>query len=228
MDETKETAQGNSEKTTSGSEAGTTSDKKGKTFTEEQVQKSLSDAKAEFGRERVTLTKERDALKSDLESTTSRLGDLEKRINETELEGIRDNPELLKAYQQRQDLGTKAKALEVKERELAQREAQIKADVDTIASERKGATVASTAVKYGLNIEVLDSLGVDDPEALDKVAAAIVAGKPKTSEGGEGIIPDSGMSSGGLSDIQAREKANKDFSEGTITETEFRKIVKGK
>ncbi len=223
MDEIKEGKQGNSERTSSAAETEITSDKKGKTFTEAQHSKILSDTKAEFGRERAALTKERDSLKSQVESASSRLDALERQISEVELEGIRENPELLKAYQQRQDLGKKMKDLDIKERELAQREAQVRADSEAIKADREGAIVARVAVKHGLNIQQVESWGITDEEALDKIAGDFAKAKPKAGE--VETTPDSGMSSGSLSSLAMREKANKDFSEGKITEKQFREIV---
>ena len=225
MDETKGTIQGTPQTAgqPSGGEVGTTSGSNTpKQYTEEQHSKILSDTKAHFGRERVTLTKERDTLKAELESTVSRLEELEGHVNEAELEKARDNPELLKTYQQRQDFGKRVKDLKAKEREIAQREAQLKVDTEAVAGEIKGAMVARIAVKHGLNIQQVESWGVTDEEALDKVAGDFAKGKT-----GEPTV-DSGISSGNLSDLQTREKANKDFSEGKISEKAFKGIVQVK
>jgi chromosome segregation ATPase len=77
MGETNVTTQGKSTVATSGGKEGSTSTQTPKTYTEEQVQKKLSDALAEQGRkhkaELEPIVKERDSFKSQLEANTSDL-----------------------------------------------------------------------------------------------------------------------------------------------------------
>lgn len=203
-----ETGKAEKDEKTSEGEPTSTSDKKEKTFTEQQVTKMVSDAKAAAGREQKKLADQLEAanavsesLRQDAETTKGKLTALQRQIDEAELDKARDDPQLLNLYQRKQDLEQRATAIEERERKVATSEAQLKADKEAIAKAKADATVAQVAVKYHLNIEDLADLGITDEEALEKVAAKI--GKPSKKKAGEGekededLMPDSGLTSGG-------------------------------
>jgi len=204
-----ETEKGTQDIETPGAGDTSTSDKKEKTFTEAQVTKMVSDAKAASGREQKKLTdqieeanKVSESLRQNAEITNGKLTALQRQIDEAELDKAKDDPQLLSLYQQKQNLQTRATDLEERERKVATSEAQLKADKEAIAAAKAEATIVKVAVKYHLNIEDLSDLGITDEEALEKVAAKIAGGKPKKKAGEEDkdagdLTPDSGISSGG-------------------------------
>ena len=205
MDET-EKAEQDTSKETPGSGDTITPDEKGKTFTEAQVTKKLSDAKAAAGREQKKLTEQIEAanavsesLRQNAEIINGKLTALQQQIDEAELDKARDDPQLLNLYQRKHDLETRATTLEERERKVVTGEAQLKADKEAIASAKAETTVARVAIKYHLNIEDLSDLGITDEEALEKVAAKLAGGKgktPKDKDAGD-LEPDSGLTSGG-------------------------------
>ena len=195
MDETDRATQ---DAKTSGSKATITSGGKEKTYTEREVTKMVSDIKAAAGREQKKLADQIEAARQDGEKANNRLNELQKQIDEAELDKARDDPELLKLYQRKRETEDKVKDIESRERNLAKREAQIESDKKAIAEANVEAMVVEVALNYGLNIETLEDLGITDREQLDKVAAKIAAFKPPPKkEGEEGLKPDSGISSGG-------------------------------
>jgi len=207
LDETTEAGQGTPSGNpgqSSGSKGGNTSKDKGKLYTAAEITKIKSDAAAEAGRLRVKAEQERDALKQDLESTTSRLDTLEREINESRLTEARGDPDTLRLYNREQAIKARETNASNTERDLARREAQLKSDLETITADRGVVTIAYLAAKHGLETEELESLGISDPEILEKVAEKLAAVKPKEpregepEEGEEEFEPDSGAGKGGV------------------------------
>ena len=235
MDETTRTEQdtpsGNPGQS-SGSKGRTTSKDKGKLYTDAQIAKIKSDTAAVAGRQRKAAEHERDSLKQELQSTTSRLDALEREIDESRLAEARGDPEQLRTYQREQ--ATKKREREVADqiRDLARREEQLKSDRAEVDKDRGIVSIAYIAAEHGLEIEELESLGISDHDTLERVAAKLAGSKPKetgTEEGEEiptaGLTPDSGLTTGGLTGIAALAKANEDFSKGLITEKQLQEIA---
>ena len=172
MDETDKATQ---DAKTSGSKATITSGGKEKTYTEREVTKMVSDMKAAAGREQKKLADQIEAARQDGEKANNRLNELQKQIDEAELDKARDDPELLKLYQRKRETEDKVKDIESRERDLAKREAQLESDKKAIAEANVEAMVVEVALKYGLSIETLENLGITDREQLDKVAERIAA-----------------------------------------------------
>jgi len=194
MDETGKATQ---DAKTSGSKDTTTSGGKEKTYTEQEVTKMVSDIKAAAGREQKKLADQIEAARQDAEKANQRLNELQKQIDEAELDKARDDPELLKLYQRKRETEDKVRSIESRERDLTKREAQLESDKKAIAEANAEAMVVEVALKYGLSIETLENLGITDREQLDKVAGAIATSKPPPKEGEGELTPDSGISSGG-------------------------------
>jgi len=189
----------------SGETKGTSKDK-GKLYSDAQIAKIKSDAAAEAGRQRKTAEKERDALKQDLQSTTSRLDALERDINESRLAEARGDPDQLRIYQREQAITKLERQVAELQRDLTRREEQLKADRAEVDKDRGVVSIAYIAAKHGLKTEQLESYGISDPEVLERVAVDLAAAKPKElgeeeGEGGEGegeeFTPDSGETTGG-------------------------------
>ena len=208
LDEPKGTAQDTSSGNagqSSGSKSGTTSKDKGKLYTAANISKIQSDAKSEAGRLQKTAEQERDTLKEQLQSTTSRLDSLERERDESRLADARGDPDQLRTYQREQGITKREREVEAKESDYARREGQLKADRAEVDKDKSVVSIAYLAAKHGLETEELESLGISDPEILEKVAGKLAAAKPKGTreEGGEGgeeeseFIPDSGEGAGG-------------------------------
>lgn len=206
LDKTTKTGQDTSSDATgqsSGGKGGSTSKKdKGKLYTIAQIQKIESDAAAKAGRERKAAEAERDTLKQDLESTTSRLDSLEREVGESRLAEARDDPAQLRIYQREQVITKREREAGDKERDVARREAQLKVDRADVDKDKGVVSIAYIAAKHGLETEELESLGINDPEALERVAEKLATktAKPAGGEGegeGEGeFTPDSGEGTG--------------------------------
>ncbi len=183
------------------------------TFTKAQVDKMLSDAKAEAGREKARLAKEAEVskqeaarLREDFQSTNSRLNALQDRIDQAELEKARDDPQLVKLYQARRELETEKRNVEVEKRRVAAEAAQVKTEREAMESQNRGAQIAARAAKHGVEVSELTELGITDMAVLEKVAGKMSKGKGKDTEkpvpaGKPEAInfrPDSGLSAGGM------------------------------
>ena len=211
LDETNGTEQNTSSGDTgqsSGSKSGTTSKEKGKLYTDAAITKIKSDSAAEAGRHRKAAEQERDTLKQDLQSATSRLDDLERGIDESRLAEARGDPAQLTLYNREQTITKREREAGDKERDLAGRETQLKSDLETLATDKGVMSIAYLAAKHGLKTEELESLGISDPEVLEKVAEKLGTAKGKEPEGeGEGgeeggggdFEPDTGETTGGKS-----------------------------
>jgi len=206
-EEQKNTSSAESEQSSGGTKG--TSKDKGKLYTDAQIHQIKTSAGAEAGRLRQSAERERDSLKEQLQSTTSRLNALESAMNESRLAEARDNPELLPIYQREQTLTRREREADELQRDLARREEQLKIDRADVDKDRGVVSIAYIAAKHGLETEELESLGISDHETLEKVAEKLAVAKPKESEPGEGeeggeggegegeFTPDSGEGTGG-------------------------------
>lgn len=208
---------------------------KGKLYTDAEISQIKADSAAMGqGREKKVATEEKEALTQELQATQARLDALERDQNQSRLAEARGDPTALRIHQREQAIATRERAAEGKDRDLTRREAQLKAGADALATDKGVVAIAYIAAKHGLATELLESFGITDPEALEKVAAGLAAAaKPKDGaedgeEGGEveaELEIDSGLNVGGLTGIKALAKANEDFAAGKITEEQFKVIA---
>jgi len=228
MDETKNTGQDPSSGKTgqaSGGKSGSTS-KKGKLYTDAEILKIKSDAAAEAGRLRKAAEQERDNLSQELQATKNRLDSLEKEVNESRLAEVRGDPEQLRLYQREEVLKKRERDLEERLSDLARREAQYKSDKAQLDKDKSVVSIAYIAAKHGLETEELESLGISDPDTLDRVAEKLATGRKGAepgeaeggdAEGGEGEVetpggesftPDSGVTTGSVGALTDEQIAN--------------------
>ncbi len=208
MDETK----GAEQDTTSGKpgqssdgKGGTTSKDKGRLYSAADIAKVISDAKSEAGRLQKAAEQARDSLTGQLQTVSKRLNELEKTEDESRLAEARGDPSQLRLYQREQAVKTRERAAEEKEGDLKNREGQLKTDRADVDKDKGVVSVAYLAAKHGLKTEDLESLGISDPEALERVAEQLAAAKggqgDKGGEGKEGeegeFSPDSSEGTGG-------------------------------
>ncbi len=181
---------------------------KGKIFTVAEIDKIKSDAAAMGqGREKKVADQEKEVLNQELQSTKSRLDALEREANESHLAEARaGGSETLSAYQREQATAKREKDAADKDRDLARREEQLKVDREAVDKESSAVSIANLAKKHGLETETLESLGISDPEVLERVAEKLAGVKPVKTELGEGeeipsgeapeLTPDTGEGSG--------------------------------
>jgi DNA repair exonuclease SbcCD ATPase subunit len=209
-DETKETTQDTSpeKETPSGGKPGTTSEPEAKTYTEEEKQKAISDALAKAGREAKALADKEAALNARQEAIDAKQAEIdeaERRKEAAEFEAAKGDPELLRAYQDKQaskkELADilKQKADLKKEREVLDRD---KADHEAEINEAKEAQheilVWQVASDKGIDPVRLKNLSVkfkiEGKEQLEELADEIASGKPETPNP---LKVDSGVTTGG-------------------------------
>ena len=202
MDETKETKQDSSpsEDTSAGSE-GTTS-KETKTFTEEDVEKLVSNRLAAKGRDAKSLETREAVVKAQEEANRTANLELERQrldAQRRELESI-DDPEAKKALLRTYDV-------EKRERE---HEEKVKRDKEAI--ERMFSDAETLAIEH--NLKPSDLLSAANPEAMKLLAKNLALQreldatktKGQTSPDSTGFTPDSGTSDAAPSNFKQLEK----------------------
>jgi len=202
MDEIKETNQDTSAKDTSGGSEETTPQVK--TFTEEEVQKRISDILATKGRDAKKLTEWEATIKTQTEANKAMGVELERQRLEAqkrELEAVADDPEAKKALLRGYDFEKRER--ELNEREKANREAM----------QRMFDEAEALAVEH--NLKPSDLLSAGTPEAMKLLAKNLALQReldskqtkdtPKEKEGFE--KPDSNTSDAGADSDEAFQKA---------------------
>ncbi|GAH67173.1 unnamed protein product, partial [marine sediment metagenome] len=135
------------------------------------------------GRAEKVAKQEKETLTQELQSTKTRLDALEARANEARLAEARGDPVKLRTYQGEQAVATRERQVEEQIRDIARREGQLKADREEVNRDKGVVSIAYVAAKHGLEVEDLESLGISDPDALEKVAVKLAAaGKPPETE----------------------------------------------
>ena len=222
VDETKGTPGTNPDGTPKDESKGTPKNK-GKNYTDAEIEKIKSDAASMgHGREKKVADQEKAVLTQELESTKSRLDALEREATEARYADAKaGGPEALTAYQKEQGAGKLQRELDDLKRELNRREEQLKVDREAVDKDKHTISVASLAAKHGLETDELESLGINDTEALERVAIKLAAGRPKTEpgEGGEEgdtpsgevpeLVPDSSEGTGSVEGTLTAESVGK-------------------
>ncbi len=189
----------------SSGETGTTPPSE-KTFTEAEHRKAISDLKAEQGRKEKELTrslKEAQVARASLEqshnSLSSRLEALEATKREAELEQVRDNPDLLKQYQDRESLTKRVRQLEQEKRDMVQAVARATEIENEYQETKKGILISQIAGK--VTPEKLERLRGLSIEALEIMIDVTGKAPTPTTPGAPEFTPDSAISSGGVGEI---------------------------
>lgn len=214
MGETTKTGQGTSSAKvgqSSDGKGGTTSKKpEGKFYTTADIEKIKSDAITPVGREKAAAERERDELRKQNQSISQRLEAVEKEQNDNRLAEARGDPKALQIYQREQTLAKREREVATKESDVQSREAALKTEREAIDGDKHKVNIAYIAAKHGIDQDELESLGIKDADALEKVAEKLSASKGGAGEGegggeaGEGTgeadyQPDSGEGAGGKS-----------------------------
>jgi len=155
-----------------------------------------------------SLTKERDELRQGLDAARTEMTEIQKRIDEAEQERLKGDPNALTAYQIRKRAEERERVAATKERELSRKEAELKAKEESYTKIEREVKVSEIAKKYSLDTATLEDLGIDNLEALEKVASKIAGVKTPT--------PDSGLSTGGAGAIVTMTRA--EYAKKSVTE----------
>jgi len=202
---------------TSAGAGGTTSTKDAKTYTEEEkqkeVEKAVSDALAEKGRDAKTLSDREAKLKDQEESIKKTKAEVDgwlKQKEEAELEEARSDPDKMHEYQRKQAEKQRKAELDAKEVDLKRREGEIERSKAEHEAEVKAARETMMEIKlweigskYGIDPTALKELNLPTVEQVEAVAKRIGTLKPEQKEEGETgskgtkpFTPDSGVTSG--------------------------------
>ena len=163
-----------------------------KTYTEAEVAQRHS----KLDRTIADLTKERDVLKQDYQTTNEKLVELQRRIDEQEEEKAKDSPDSLKIYQKQKSLRDLEAQLKEQQRKIEQ-EKRDNADKLQYADEAKAENILiSKALEYHVDIgelkEKVQTFNLTAEEQIAEMAAILAGGAKKVLPKG-----DSGRSVGG-------------------------------
>jgi len=204
------------------SEEGQKASEPPKTFTADQVEQAARERHSTLDKQISKLTKSVEIAQKRADDAEAALTQFKADRDTAEMESVREDPDKLSVLQLRQQVRKEEAALKVAQKALEKEKLEHTAEIEAAAETQKEIAVWQMAVKHGVDPVLLKSLDIDSPEKLDIVAKALAANKPKTpSEPGTGE-PDSSISAGGLTGIDALAKANDDFSKGLITEKQLR------
>jgi len=175
-----------------------------KTYSEDEVKKMLSDEKAAAGRKHAELAKqvsslntERGTLQNELKGTRSQLDEIQGRIDASEVDSARDNPEMMRLYQQRRDLRAKEQGLQAERAKVDSERAELDKQRGEFQEWQQKRMLDEVSKEYGVPVDTLANLGLTDREALERVAQALKSQAPAGSTQSTTSVADSGISVGG-------------------------------
>lgn len=169
-----------------------------KTYTEEELNKRH----AKLDKTIAQLTKERDGLKQDLGSTNGRLDELQRRIDEAEAEGARDNPELLNLYQERKKLRDEKAQLQSDRKKLEEERASHEEELTIARETRREIEIWDIAKAHGVDANTLkekcQKFNLTSNEQVEEMAQTLSGSKPQEGDAPkQPLKADSNVGSGG-------------------------------
>jgi len=194
MDETKKPTQDVSpaKETPSGGKPGTTSKEEPLTYTQEQAQKMVNDALSQAGRDAKSLEQKANDIKAREEAIRAK----EEAEEAAKIEALKDDPDKLAEYQERQSVKKEREQLE---RDKAEHAAEIQAARET----QKEVTIWQVASDKSIDPVRLKKLsekfGIEGKEKLEELADEIGSGKTNQQ-----IEVDSGVTTGGGKDLSGK------------------------
>mgnify|MGYP000337451006 CR=1 FL=1 len=178
-----------------------------KTYTQEEVDKAINDALAAKGRDAKRLSEWEASLKSqqlEIEATKADIAEMQRRMDEAELEAARYDPDKLKEYQARKsikdqmaELEKARKDLKRQQDELARSKAEHEAEVEAARKATLEIKLWEIAARYEVDPSLLKDLNPQTEEQAEKIAKRL-SGLTKKPEGEKAkeFIPDSGVTIG--------------------------------
>jgi len=178
-----------------------------KTYTEQEVQKQISDALAKAGRDAKTLADREASLTAQqgaIQAREAEVAEIQRQVDEAELEAARYDPDKLRAYQARQAEKHHRQSLEVERRQLAKEKAELdrskaehEAELQAARQAAMEAKVYEIAAKHEVNPAILKDLKLTTVEQLETVAKHLGGMTPKEqSAEAAKMTPDSGVTIG--------------------------------
>lgn len=209
-----------------------------KTYTEEQMQKVVSDTLAQRGRELAAEHKGRaDKAERQVTSLTAQITQaktasesLQRQMDDLEESKFGDNADALSLHKGRQQLRTERARLEQDRSDAEKRQQDLEEDLAE-AKAYKALKAADAIVAEFDGVDAKDLVDYTDgtPEKMKALAEKL--GKPKKAkaknDGGEstGLHPDDGSTHGGLTGDRLLDKANEDFNTGKIEKKRYLELV---
>ncbi len=190
-------------------EAQETSPKDAKTYTEEEFNKRVSDALAKAGRDAKALADQKasiEAQQQEIEATKAEIAEMQKRIDEAELEAARGDPSKLREYQAKKSYKDRIATLDAREKDLKKQQAAFARDkaehtekVRAAEEVTLGIKLYEIAARHELNPEDLKAgvkdLNLTTVEQAESLAKRMGQRPPETK--GETTTPVSVPTTGG-------------------------------
>ena len=172
------------ENASASSQAKKATSKEGKkvTLTPEELEAKLQEARTEAGRKWKPVEQERDQLKTQLETLTSRLETIENQNRSRAYKEAEGDTGAMALFNRDESLSKRERDLNTRETEVSRRELQVKADGDDLATRSQAILIPTVAAKHGIEASELEGLGITDEAAVEKVAAKLAGKKPETEE----------------------------------------------
>ena len=178
-----------------------------KTFTEEEVNRLVSERHSTLDRKIADLTKQLTTFQKRAEDAESQLGTYKKEKEEAEIEKIKDDPEKLSAYQLRKQARELAEAKKGLEEQLAQLQSELEEERKLSAPLKVAPVIAEVAKEFeGIDMDKLTKLvtiaKATTKEDIKAIAETIGTSKePENPDKKESFKPFSGKGAGGGIDI---------------------------
>ncbi len=170
---------------------------KAKMYSEEEMKRYEADRHAPLDRTIAQLRKDLKEARETGEATASELKAMQKQLDDAEVARIGDDPEKVSVYQLRRTVQEERSKAAAEKREATRLMAEAKAEKDAMAADKAEIAIGKLAIKYKLPDKTLRDLGINDIEALEKVAVTLAANMA-TKAKPDGFNLDSGLSSGGV------------------------------
>ena len=163
-------------------------------FTQEDVDKAVSDALARGGRDAKTLTNLSFTLQAAQKQFDDEKTEWQKRRDEEELDKVRDDPAALTAFQVQQKQREKERDLAQEKLKLEQDRAKHAEELKEVDIIKRTQAAAEVAMRLGVEISPLLEFTDGSVEAMEKLAKHL----PKTGEAKPSLKPDSNKGVGGM------------------------------
>lgn len=174
------------------------------TYTKDQAQKMVSDALAAKGRDARSLEQRETAIKDREETVLAEEAEIAQRKRENDaadLAEARRDPAKMRDYQTRktretsdEDIKAERVAIKKDRAQLEKDKAEHAGELGAAREEQRAINIWKIADKHGVSAAALKDLGIDDMDALEKIAAVMAGGKGQQE-------PDSHLKSGKQKDL---------------------------
>jgi len=164
-------------------------------YTEEEIKKLVNDGRADLGRELKAAREESEKLKRELADVAARIKEYEQEKEQAEYAKVKDDPDKLSIYQQRQEIRKRLAEATEKEKQLAEREqklAEQEKEIDTYRRQQRAATIAA---KYNVDPTPLAEYTDGSVEAMEGLAKAMARYRQQSQP--SEVVPDSLVTLGG-------------------------------